>query len=323
MELAPEVEAWLRAAGHAPETLVALPGDVSVRRYARLGAAAGGTAILAVYPPSILASCHRFLATTQLLEGIGVAVPRIVASDCECGVMLVEDVGPRTLYDLATEPWAALTPLFHRAAEIAERIAGLPAAAVAALNPPLDGELLARELRQTWEVFLEPHGLLGGAAEARRLEDALGALCEALGAAGAVPCHRDFMARNLAVRVFGSPSGLGLWVLDHQDLRLGPPFYDLASLLNDSLFPPPELTAEILASRLSTAAQRLAYHRAAAQRTLKAVGTFAAFARRGIDRHLPLIPPTLARALFHLARTPEGEGLVPALSRRVAASGFC
>lgn len=319
MELAPEVAAWLAAEGYAPESLAALSGDVSARRYARLSGA-GGTAILALYPPALLAACRRFLATTKLLADAGVPVPRVVASDCERGLMLVEDVGAATLYDLAAEPWTTLAPFFHRAAEIAERIGRLPAAAVTALNPPLDRDLLERELRQTWEVFLAPRGLTGDAAEARRLEGALAALCAALGAAPAVPCHRDFMARNL---VPAAAPRAELWVLDHQDLRLGPPFYDLASLLNDSLFAPEPVAAQVLGKRLGGDAQRLAYHRAAAQRTLKAVGTFAAFAERGVGRHLPLVPPTLARALFHLARTPEGEGVAPALARRVRAGGIC
>jgi len=103
-------------------------------------------------------------------------------------------------------------------------------------------------------------------------------------------------------------------VLDHQDLRLGPPGYDLASLLNDTLFPPPAAEEELLAAAAPTAGQRLGYHRAAAQRVLKAVGTYAAFARRGADRHLPLIPGTLARGLGHLGRLPEGEEIAGALA---------
>src|SRR5260370_24078577 len=99
------------------------------------------------------------------------------------------------------------------------------------------------------------------------------------------------MARNL----MPLPGG-AVGVLDHQDLRLGPPAYDVASLLNDTLFPPAEIEQELLVATPS-ATPRAAYHLAAAQRTFKAVGTYASFARRGAPRHLPLIPPTLARAL--------------------------
>ncbi|MCB1037088.1 MAG: hypothetical protein KDD47_24890, partial [Acidobacteria bacterium] len=103
-----------------------------------------------------------------------------------------------------------------------------------------------------------------------------------------------------------------LVVLDHQDLRLGPPTYDVASLLNDSLFPPPDLEAEFLGR---SEVHEETYRRVAVQRTLKAVGTYAAFAQRGASRHLPLIPPTLRRALYHMALLPELRDLAARLQR--------
>jgi hypothetical protein len=149
-------------------------------------------------------------------------------------------------------------------------------------------------------------------ALAASLRAALEALCAGLGDEPPVPCHRDFMVRNLMPR----PEG-GLVVLDHQDLRLGPPLYDLASLLNDTLFPPPAGEAALLAAALPSGADRgpflQSYHRAAAQRTLKAVGTYAKFARLGADRHLPLIAPTLARFVNHFSQIPEGTTLSPRL----------
>jgi len=105
------------------------------------------------------------------------------------------------------------------------------------------------------------------------------------------------------------PNG-GLVVLDHQDLRLGPPLYDLASLLNDTLFPPAAEEEALLAKALTSSAAGLgSYHRAAAQRCLKAVGTYAKFARLGADRHVPLIAPTLARFVNHFSQLPEGAPL--------------
>jgi aminoglycoside/choline kinase family phosphotransferase len=108
----------------------------------------------------------------------------------------------------------------------------------------------------------------------------------------------------------------GIAVLDHQDLRLGPPEYDLASLLNDTLFPPAEIEEELLAlAPGAPETHREGYHRAAAQRTLKAVGTYTKFSLRGANRHLPLIPPTLERFLQHLSRIPEGAPLDEDLGR--------
>jgi aminoglycoside/choline kinase family phosphotransferase len=108
------------------------------------------------------------------------------------------------------------------------------------------------------------------------------------------------MARNLML----GPEG-DLTVIDHQDLRLGPPWYDLASLLNDSLYATPKIERAMLDRARVARPGREAYHRAAAQRTLKITGTFAAFARRGFERHSRLIDPSLRAARRHLLRLPE------------------
>ncbi len=295
----PGARAWLAASGLRAVAAEPLAGDVGARRYWRLRLAGGGGAILAVYPPAARAACRRFLVTGDLLASAGVRVPAVRAVDCGHGWMAVEDLGPETVYGLRGRPWAEAAAYFASAARAAVLIAALPAQEVAGLSPPLDEALLRREIAQTREVFLEPNGLLAGGL-GERLWAALGELCAVLGAAPAVPCHRDLMVRNL-VPLEGGEVG----VLDHQDLRLGPPHYDLASLLNDSLFPPPAAEEGLLDAHAPGAAGRLAYHRAAAQRTLKAVGTYAAFALRGKPAHLPLIAPTLGRALRHLAAAPE------------------
>lgn len=302
------LDAWLASVGYRLHEARPLTGDVSPRRYARLVRGDGSTAILATYPPEIRSVCPRFLRTTALLTRAGVPVPRVLAADCDEGWMLVEDLGLQTLGEWGQgRPWSELAAWFERGLDLADRIARLPAGELADLNPTLGRELLRKELAQTWDLYLEPRGLTGGADLTRALADTLDALCDALGAETPVPCHRDFMVRNLMPLPDGS-----LVVLDHQDLRFGPPAYDLASLLNDTLFPPPEVEEALLAR---AGVDRVRYHRAAAQRTLKAVGTYASFARRGADRHLPLIAPTLARCLCHLARVPESAHLAGDLAR--------
>lgn len=309
-----------------------LAGDVSPRRYTRVHWTDGGTAILATYPPEVRATCPRFLRTTDLLTGAGVPVPRVLAADCDNGLMLLEDLGPQTLGDWKGRPWSELGLYFEQALRLGERIAGLPEEAVADLNPPLGSELLRRELAQTWDLFLAPRGLTGDGALTAALRNALDTICARLGAMPPAPCHRDFMSRNL-MPVEGQEA-VSVVVLDHQDLRLGPAAYDLASLLNDTLFPPAEVEEELLAAALPRLPSppglpgesgRVAYHRAAAQRTLKAVGTYTSFSLRGANRHLPLIAPTLARCLYHLARIPEGEGLAADLGRawRPALDAIC
>jgi len=310
-----EVATWLASQGWSGARLEPLAGDIGQRRYQRLARPDGSTAVLAVYPADLRPACHRFAATTRLLEGCGVRVPRVLAADCDRGLMLVEDLGADTLEGWATgRPWRQVAPRFRAALEVARRVSRLDPAAVAALSPPLDADLLARELYLARRHFLEPRGLLEDVPESL-VESSLGALVAAVAAVPRVPCHRDFMVRNLV------PWDAGVAVLDHQDLRLGPPLYDLASLLNDSLFPPPELEAELVAhwcggEERAVEAQWIEYHRVAAQRTLKACGSYAMAAEVGKDFHRKRLAPTFERALAHLARVPE----IASVASRLAAT---
>jgi len=83
--------------------------------------------------------------------------------------------------------------------------------------------------------------------------------------------------------------------------------------LNDTIFPPAEAEDSLL--EMFSPTERTIFHRTAAQRTLKAVGTYASFAQRGAARHLPLIAPTLASCLRHMAQVPETHALVDDLAK--------
>jgi len=313
------LDAWLAELGwgeHAHETLA---GDVGHRRYRILrrgpeidiGEGGDDVVVLAVYPAALREACRRFRVTSELLAGAGVRVPRVLAADYELGAMLVEFLGDQTLNDWAEgRSWDEITPRFEAALEAARRISGIDPEAVAPLSPPLDSALLSRELRLTEESFLAPSGLLEGDL-GRRLEATLEALADAIASVPPKPCHRDFMVRNLTP---GDPAGVA--VLDHQDLRLGPPLYDLASLLNDSLFPPPEIENRMVAEWCGDEDRRLEYHRVAAQRTLKAVGSYAMATADGKDFHRHRLAPTFERALDHLSRVPEAAATADALGNR-------
>lgn len=303
-----ELVDWLAGRSVPGARVERLQGDVSPRRYFRVHLAQGGTRVLAFYPPSEHATCQRFVLTTALLEGAGVPVPSILEVDSDAGLVLLEDLGPLTLYDRRGESWEELLPYYRRALEHRRRLLALPVEEVARLCPRLDGAALRRELDSSVERLLLPAGFLPDPGVAGSLFALLDRLGRELERDPVAPCHRDFMARNLV------PRGEELVVIDHQDLRLGPRAYDLASLLDDSLFPPAAVKEALLAGELPGARERDEYHRAAAQRTLKAAGTFGSFARRGFPRHLPLVEPTLEAALFHLSRLEGGAEVAAALA---------
>lgn len=310
------LETWLDEIGFAARRLEALPGDVSPRRYFRVRLVGRSSAILAVYPESLGDAADRFLRTTTLLEEADVRVPRVLAAEPGRGLMLLEDLGEQTLFERDFD-WDERAKWLARGAESLVSLRRVDPELLRGLNPALDGALLRRELVQTWELFLLPSGLTGQRQLADDLHGALDEICARIGSAPLVPCHRDYMARNLVPLADGR-----LAVLDHQDLRLGPPGYDWASLLNDSLFAPAAVEAAVLGIAERVGLERDSYHGAAVQRGFKAIGTFIAFARRGSDRHLSLVRPTLERALEHLAALPRHGALAAALGR-VLEPGIC
>jgi aminoglycoside/choline kinase family phosphotransferase len=252
--------------------------------------------ILAWYPEDQRPSLDRFRITTRLLADAGIPVPEILDLGVEDGWMLVQDVGESTLFDLRERGWTFLAPRVREAARLSSRVAAVELPEAGPLLGPLDAAALAAELEMTWEEFLVPSGLDREVGLGRALDRALTEIVRRLGEAPRVPCHRDFMARNLVP----ANAETALFVLDHQDLRPGPAGYDLASLLNDSLFPDRALVTEIL--QTATAASRAGYEPCVVQRTLKIVGTFRRFARAGSPRYLELIPPSLTRCVEALAQ---------------------
>ncbi len=317
----------VQAAGFRPASFEPLAGDVSARRYARLRLAGGESFVVCAYPDGMAGVAARFLAATQLLRSAGVPVPAVLQHSLDGPAwILLEDLGPDTVFDLWRAGRLSLSALDRCLTEAMahiDRIRRLPAGAVRALgSPSLDGGLLRTELDLTWERFLEPRGLVNDRGLAGELRAVCAAVCERLASAAPVPCHRDFMARNLMLRTApwdgAEPEVV---VIDHQDLRPGPPGYDLASLLNDSLtLSPGERERRLREAAAEDTGERDLYNAAAAQRTLKIAGTFAHFAALGNDRHLPLIRPALRRFLDALDALPEGRELAPVLRREWAAA---
>lgn len=301
--------AWVESLGKEIERVTPLEGDVSPRRYFRLRPADGRTVILASYPPSEIDAFRRFQATTRLFESARIRVPEILASNPHMGLMLVEDLGSISLFDQAIEARDSLRRHLQDALESLATLAARPSGPFSKINPPLDARRLNGELRDARAVFLDLDEFSGDEPTRRALLAALDRLMSALALDPLVASHRDFMSRNLML----PPDGSRAAVIDHQDACLAPRYYDLASLLNDSLFPTRGQEHEYLAAVGVDSEQMESYRRCAVQRTLKATATYVKFALRGSERHLPLVQPTLARTALQLEQLPEGRDLPDAL----------
>ncbi len=211
-------------------------------------------------------------ATTRFLQQCQVPVPRI--GEIIDGAYLVEDLGDRHLADDPhQDAYRQLMGMWHRFAfqDLPPRH---PNRAMA-----LDAALFRRELELFRDAYLEGACSLKITPNLRaELRHAAEALADAASSGPWSLQHRDFHSRNVLLTDDG-----GLALLDHQDLRPGPVFYDFASLATDAYVDlSPEVQTLIqqgvkgLGMRLGLSPEQtlIQYRSTALQRVLKALGTF-------------------------------------------------
>ncbi len=290
-----------------------LAGDASTRRYVRLGLSGAGapeSAIAMVLPEPTPEGAPElpFLNVGRHLEARGVPVPVIYgARDRDLGVLLLEDLGDRSLASALLDPETgdeeAARLLRDVTSLLAAFAAGKADAECVAYGRSHDETLIRREL----DMILS-HGLAasddGPSRSPRADPEAAAALTRLGDALAAQPrrlMHRDFHAWNLHV----DPAGR-LRVIDFQDAMLGPPVYDLASLCTDrdsDRFISVEREHQLLdgyARALARAGVDLYtdptvlfrdYHTSVVFRTLRVIGRFRFLAiEDGNRRYLDYIP---------------------------------
>ncbi len=328
-----------RARAHAAEfagpsaSVEPLTGDASDRRYFRVRGARGRV-VLAVHAVAFDPASLSTIDATRLFTAAGLPVPAILDVDPARGVLRLEDLGDVRLQDaLATADPARRLAWYREAVGLA--VAVQHASALATRGGYQAGRLAFDTEKLGFEVrfFLEHYvaGMRRGVLPAdleREFRAELDRLVAWLASRPRVLTHRDYHARNLMVvrrkHARGPADDLALAIIDHQDARMGPVTYDLASLVYDPYvaLSPAEVEACLEAFVASAddpgAARRVVAEelpRMALQRLLKAVGTYAyQTAVRGTDVYRPYIAPALARAHAAALRADE----FPATARAVA-----
>ena len=325
---------FLKDSGFAGAERQFLQGDASTRIYERL-VENGRTAILMNAarrpdgppirdgkPYSAIAHLAEdvkpFVAMARALRARGFSAPDIYAADLDEGLLVLEDLGSEGVaaadrrapiqerYATAVDVLVALhRPTLPRVLPVAPRIDhALPAY-------DLEAFLIEAELLLDWYV---PHRAGTVTPDARAEFFALWRA--ALARATQPPSTwvlRDYHSPNLA----WLPQRQGMariGLLDFQDALIGPPAYDLVSLLQDARVDVPEqlemalLGSYVRARQASDPAFRAAeflelYATLGAQRATKILGIFARLDRRDGKpqylRHLPRVYRYLARSLAH------------------------
>lgn len=302
------IEAFLAVHGWAAARREALAGDASFRRYERLADGRRRAILMDAPPPR--EDVRPFIAVARMLTGNGYSAPAVLAADAAAGLVLLEDFGD----DLYTRVLAAGGDEMRLYTAAVDLLCDLhrrpPPGTLAHYNI----ERLVDEVRLFQEWYLPAlHGTPTPApalAEFAALwREALAPACQGRG----VMVLRDYHADNL----MWLPRRRGLrrvGLLDFQDAVIGPPAYDLVSLLEDARRVVTEdvVAAMIVryldATGLDGRTFRTTYAALGAQRNARIIGVFTRLCvRDGKAAYLDLIPQLwrlLERDLEHPALTP-------------------
>jgi len=299
-----EAAAFLRESLGEAWTVEPLPGDASVRRYFRIRLPDATTRMLAYYPREVRTQLDQFLSAYRAVQPHG-RVPEVLRHS-DAAVLQI-DVGDQTLFDLLHRDREAGVRLYRQAIDA---LAAFQRATSANVNPAFTSDFFLNELEMTRQFYVD--ALMGQTEESsRRLIPLFRSLADSLSRHPYVLCHRDYHGQN--IHVINS----SLYIIDYQDLRMGPDTYDMASLLRDRGVArllgdgtEMELLAYYAALRKADGSLRKRYFETLLQRSLKILGTFS---RQPIERgrlhYLEFIPPTLESVERCLSELPEFEEL--------------
>jgi hypothetical protein len=282
-EAAPFLDQWVGS----DWTAHPLAGDASVRAYYRVTAADGQTYVLAYYPEEVRGQLARFFGAYDAIAGHG-AVPEVLRS-CEFAV-LQRDVGDRTLFDVLHEDRLEGLRLYRQAISL---LATFQESADPGLNRAFTSDFFLAELEMAREFYVEQ--LMGD--DGAPLLPLMKTISETIAHHPYVLCHRDYHGQNIHV------SHGSLFMIDYQDLRMGPDTYDLASLLRDrgvARTLGDDIELDLLADYATrtgadiTGGIRTRYFETLLQRSIKILGTFSKQPIvRGRMHYLDFIPATL------------------------------
>ncbi|WP_397594677.1 aminoglycoside phosphotransferase family protein [Sphingorhabdus sp.] len=279
------VKPFLEAAAWGDAAIEPLAGDASFRRYFRIRAESGATAMLMDAPPPH-EDPRPFLHVAKYLCGAGFRAPQILAEDLARGLVLIEDFGDDRMREHIDAHPEDEVAIYTHAVDTLVRLAKAPVAQLAAY----DAAAYLRETALLAEWYLPAMGIATDVAEYEAIwREALAPLCE--NKWQQVTVLRDYHAENIMLLSDGEQG-----LIDFQDALAGHPAYDLVSILQDARRDvSPELEAAMLDHYRREAAVSpdfdLHYALLGAQRNAKIIGIFTRLWKRdGKERYLSFLP---------------------------------
>ncbi|WP_121060976.1 aminoglycoside phosphotransferase family protein [Chachezhania antarctica] len=301
--------AFIDAAGWGQARVAPLAGDASNRRYDRLTAPDGTTAVLMDAPPDRGEDIRPFTAIARHLQDCGLTAPAILAEDADNGFLLLEDLGD-TLFARVLETDPNPEPqLYDAAIDVLVTLHAHEVPDVAPYDAPLMADLAALAFTKYRA------GVLGEDDETltQRFRDRFEDLLQPLSRAKPALALRDYHAENL-IWLPERDGAARVGLLDFQDAMTCHPAYDIVSLLQDArrdVSPAIEhkmIARYIEATDHDSHAFHTAYALLGAQRNLRILGVFARLATDyGKPKYLHLIP----RVWDHAMRDLDHPALAP------------
>lgn len=293
-------QGWGRAQRHK------LPGDASFRHYERLRDGASQAMLMDAPPPQ--EDVRPFMRISQHLVEMGYSAPRILASDAENGLLLLEDLGDDTFTRLLARGEDE-EDLYWLAMDLLIDLHGHGDVAIPTGLPVYDDERLLTEALLLVDWYIPE--MTGAKVSTQKRDDYIHLWRDLFPTARAVPetiVLRDFHVDNLMRLDRAGVAACG--VLDFQDAVAGPITYDLMSLLEDARrdIDPALITG--LKRRYLDAFPTLnpvrfeaSWRVLAAQRHAKVIGIFTRLLRRDGKpvylQHIPRVWRLLEQALEH------------------------
>ncbi len=247
------------------------------------------------------------------LQKMRIPVPGVITHDPEKNIIMMEDLGDTDLCSMATRQWPERRILYQKTLGAIRRLHRITeknfSPASIRLMDGFDPDLYRWEQDYFLDNFVKGYcDLALDPGFEMRLRAELSALSERLQSVPRSLVHRDLQSRNIMV-CNGEP-----YFIDFQGMRLGNPFYDLASLLLD---PYVHITDEAREELLSFSyvlssqepdwdAYQNSFWEAGAERLMQALGAFGFLGKvKGLQDFLGSIPSGLDNLNLAVSRVPS------------------